>query len=59
MIQLGIGEGRPPMAVHVGACGMAVKRVHAIDRAQALRALTEGIIPCPVCRPDRDLGYLG
>ncbi len=47
------------MAVHVGVCGMAGKRVHAIDRAQALRALTEGIIPCPMCRPDRDLGYLG
>ncbi|MFD5098935.1 DUF6233 domain-containing protein [Streptomyces albidochromogenes] len=30
-----------------------------MDRTQALRALADGINPCPVCKPDRDLGYLG
>ncbi|MGX1884765.1 DUF6233 domain-containing protein [Streptomyces sp. NPDC055287] len=59
MIQLGIGEGRPPVAVHVGGCELAGGRPRAIDRTQALRALADGVAPCPVCKPDRDLGYLG
>ncbi|GGX40862.1 DUF6233 domain-containing protein [Streptomyces chryseus] len=59
VIQLGIGEGSPPMAMHVGGCGLGGGRTRAIDRAQALRALADGITPCPVCKPDRDLGYLG
>ncbi|WP_327722800.1 DUF6233 domain-containing protein (plasmid) [Streptomyces sp. NBC_00490] len=34
----------------VGAKGTA--------REQAVRALTDGVDPCPHCRPDTDLGIL-
>ncbi|WP_406409112.1 DUF6233 domain-containing protein [Streptomyces sp. NBC_01643] len=35
------------------------KRTKPMTREQALRALTEdGIMACPYCRPDRELGVL-
>ncbi|GHB32182.1 DUF6233 domain-containing protein [Streptomyces chryseus] len=46
------------MAVHAGGCGLVGGRSRPIDRTQALRALADGITPCPVCKPDVDLGYL-
>lgn len=58
VVQLGIGVGRPPLVVHVGGCRLAGGRRRAIDRDQALRALADGIEPCQVCRPDRELGCL-
>ncbi|MFD5099799.1 DUF6233 domain-containing protein [Streptomyces albidochromogenes] len=39
MIQLGSGEGRTPIAVHVGRCGLGGGHTRATDRVQALRAL--------------------
>lgn len=59
VIQHGIGQGGPPLAVHVGGCRLGGGRVKGISREQALRALVEGVEACAVCRPDTDLGYLG
>jgi hypothetical protein len=43
----------------VGGCHMAGKRQHSIDRAQAIRALTDGVEACAHCRPDsREPGEL-
>lgn len=45
--------------VHAGGCWNAGKRSKGVDRATALRALTEGGVPaCPQCRPDTELGVL-
>lgn len=52
------GSTTRPDAVHVGDCGMAGKRTKPISRDQALRALSEGVEPCPFCRPDSELGVL-
>lgn len=59
VIQHGIGQGGPPLAVHVGGCGLAGGRVKPISREQALRALADGVEACQVCRPDTELGWLG
>jgi hypothetical protein len=37
---------------------MAGKRSKGAARDQALRAITEGVTPCPHCRPDTELGLL-
>ncbi|MCX5328036.1 DUF6233 domain-containing protein [Streptomyces sp. NBC_00140] len=37
---------------------MAAKRSKGVARVQAVRALAEGVDPCPHCRPDTDLGYI-
>lgn len=57
LLETGIGNG-PPVYVHTGDCHMAGKRSRGIDRAAALRALTDGIDACPHCRPDTELGWL-
>ncbi|MGW7196632.1 DUF6233 domain-containing protein [Streptomyces chryseus] len=58
LLQFGIGDGRPPLAVHVGGCNLAGGRTRPITRDQALRALADDVEACQVCRPDRDLGVL-
>ncbi|GAA5038627.1 DUF6233 domain-containing protein [Streptomyces siamensis] len=58
LLEVGIGSERPPVAVHVGGCHMAGRRVRGIPRDQALRALTEGVDACSHCRPDSELGVL-
>ncbi|MEU3990062.1 DUF6233 domain-containing protein [Streptomyces platensis] len=58
VLQLRIdGEGQP-IAVHVGGCQTAGRRARPISRDQAMRALTEGLEPCGLCRPDTELGIL-
>ncbi|WP_322656344.1 DUF6233 domain-containing protein [Streptomyces justiciae] len=44
------------MYVHVGGCHMSGKRSTGVTRAEALRALTDRVDPCPHCRPDTELG---
>lgn len=58
VVQLGIGRDAHPVAVHVGGCGTAGRRARPISRDQAVRALTEGIEACGLCRPDTELGIL-
>ncbi|MFF8784878.1 DUF6233 domain-containing protein [Streptomyces sp. NPDC015125] len=58
VVQPGIGRDAHPVAVHVGGCGAAGQRARPISREQAVRALTEGIEACGLCRPDTELGIL-
>ncbi|MFF3687510.1 DUF6233 domain-containing protein [Streptomyces sp. NPDC002187] len=58
MLERGIGQGAPPVAVHVGGCHMAGKRTETLERDQAVRALTDGVEACSHCRPDTALGLL-
>ncbi|MFJ8113854.1 DUF6233 domain-containing protein, partial [Streptomyces sp. NPDC096132] len=37
---------------HTGDCWNAGKRSKGVDRATALRALTDGVPACSHCRPD-------
>lgn len=58
VLQLSIGGEGQPIAVHVGGCRSAGKRARPIGRDQAMRALTEGLEACALCRPDTELGIL-
>jgi hypothetical protein len=57
-VELGIGHGRPPVAVHVGGCHMAGGRQRPATREQAIRARADGADGCSHCGVDRALGYL-
>ncbi|WP_438489605.1 DUF6233 domain-containing protein [Streptomyces sp. S186] len=59
LLQLSIGAGSQPIAVHVGGCSSAGRRARPIGRDQAMRALAEGLEACVLCRPDTELGILG
>ncbi|QKV98346.1 DUF6233 domain-containing protein [Streptomyces sp. NA02536] len=56
IVELGIGERRPPLQVHAGDCYMAGKRRRPVDRDEARRLLTAGLTACGHCRPDSALG---
>lgn len=58
LLQVGIGTGAPPVAVHAGGCAVSGKRLRPLGRDQAIRALTEGVTACTLCRPDTELGVL-
>ncbi|WP_371602311.1 DUF6233 domain-containing protein [Streptomyces sp. NBC_01220] len=58
IIELGIGQGAPPIEVHAGHCHAAGKRRRTIDRDQARTLLADGVRACVHCRPDTDLGVL-
>nr|WP_203634379.1 DUF6233 domain-containing protein [Streptomyces sp. SID10815] len=58
VLERGLNRDSPPVAVHLGGCHMAGKRITAIDRDTALRALAEGIDACGHCRPDSELGFV-
>lgn len=58
LLEIGLGRDAPPVYVHSGDCHMAGKRSRGVDRATAMRALTEGVDACPHCRPDSELGFL-
>ncbi|MEU5200376.1 DUF6233 domain-containing protein [Streptomyces scabiei] len=57
-VELGIGTGRPPVAVHTGDCYAAGKRRRAVDRDEARRLLAAGLPACTHCHPDQHLGIL-
>ncbi|MEU9117507.1 DUF6233 domain-containing protein [Streptomyces sp. NPDC048483] len=59
VVQLSVGSEGRPIAVHVGGCASAGRRARGISRDQAIRALTDGLEPCALCRPDTELGILG
>lgn len=59
IVELGIGQGAPPVDVHIGGCHMAGKRRRTISREQAVELLAQGVNPCTHCRPDTELGILG
>ncbi len=53
-------DKRDATYVHTGECWAAEKssRCRPLTREQALQALTDGVAPCPTCRPDTELGLL-
>lgn len=57
LIERGL-SGRAAVYVHVGDCWDAGKRSKGISREGALRALADGVKPCPQCGPDAVLGFL-
>ncbi|GAA2254028.1 hypothetical protein GCM10010145_22510 [Streptomyces ruber] len=58
IVELGIGDGRPPVELHAGDCYAAGGRRRAVDRGEARRLLAAGLRACTHCRPDRRLGIL-
>ncbi|MFE3033057.1 DUF6233 domain-containing protein [Streptomyces canus] len=58
LLDRGLNRNSPPLYVHVGGCWNAGSRSKGVERAQAVRALSEGVDPCPHCRPDTALGIL-
>ncbi|MGW0614786.1 DUF6233 domain-containing protein [Streptomyces sp. NPDC002788] len=58
LIERGLDRDSAPIYVHVGDCWNAGKRSRGVERDRALRALAEGVMACPQCRPDSALGYL-
>lgn len=59
VVQIDVGRDSHPVALHVGGCASAGRRARPVKRDQAIRALTEGLEPCALCRPDSELGFLG
>jgi hypothetical protein len=57
LIEHGLGS-RSPVYVHVGGCWSGGRRSRGVAREGALRALADGVQPCPQCRPDTELGLL-
>ncbi|WP_329612511.1 DUF6233 domain-containing protein [Streptomyces brevispora] len=53
-LELGIGQGAPPIEVHAGHCYAIGKRRRVTDRAQTLAVLDAGTRACTHCRPDTD-----
>jgi hypothetical protein len=58
VVELGIGNGRPPIEVHVGGCYAAGKRRRPVPRDEARRLLTSGVRACGHCQPDTALQIL-
>ncbi|MEU5324513.1 DUF6233 domain-containing protein [Streptomyces sp. NPDC021056] len=52
LVELGIGDGRPPVKVHAGDCHMTGKRHRPVDRDEARRLLAAGLPGCTHCQPD-------
>ncbi|MER5602904.1 DUF6233 domain-containing protein [Streptomyces sp. NPDC002265] len=59
IVELGIGNGRPPLEVHSGDCLMAGKRRRPVGRDEARRLLAAGLPACSHCQPDVTLGITG
>ncbi|WP_199924029.1 DUF6233 domain-containing protein [Streptomyces scabiei] len=55
-VELGIGVGRPPIAVHTGGCHAGGKRRRPVGRDEARRLLAAGMRGCTHCQPDLHLG---
>ncbi|MET8898324.1 DUF6233 domain-containing protein [Streptomyces albogriseolus] len=52
IVELGIGERRPPLQVHTGDCHTAGTRHRPVDQGEARRLLATGLTACGHCRPD-------
>ncbi|MCX4617785.1 DUF6233 domain-containing protein [Streptomyces mirabilis] len=58
IVELGIGNGRPPIEVHAGGCYAAGKRRRPVPRDEARRLLTSGVRACTHCKPNAHLRIL-
>ncbi|WP_328491335.1 DUF6233 domain-containing protein [Streptomyces sp. NBC_00414] len=52
VVELGIGDGRPPVEVHAGHCYTIGKRRKPVSRDEARRLLDAGLRVCSHCTPD-------
>lgn len=52
VVELGIGQGRPPVEVHAGHCYAIGKRRQPISRDEARRLLDAGLRACSHCAPN-------
>ncbi|MFJ3229227.1 DUF6233 domain-containing protein [Streptomyces sp. NPDC086783] len=59
IVELGIGDGRPPVELHVGGCYAAGKRRRPVEAEEARRLLASGIRACTHCTPGPGLGITG
>jgi hypothetical protein len=57
IVELGIGDGRPPIEVRMGGCYAAGKRRGPVGRDEACRRAS-GVRACSHCRPDTALTIL-
>ncbi|WP_235193113.1 transposase, partial [Streptomyces viridochromogenes] len=55
IVELGIGDGRPPTEVHAGECHTAGPRRRPVSRDEACRLLAAGLRACGHCQPDAQL----
>lgn len=58
IVELGIGQGGPPIEVHRGDCHAAGKRRRPVSRDEARQALVDGVRACTHCRADTELRVL-
>ncbi|WP_406411271.1 DUF6233 domain-containing protein [Streptomyces sp. NBC_01614] len=59
IVELGIGDGRPPIEVHAGDCHMAGHRRRDVSREEARRLLAAGLLSAYIhSRPDTRLHIL-
>ncbi|MFF0001633.1 DUF6233 domain-containing protein [Streptomyces avermitilis] len=58
IVELGIGDGRPPAELHTGDCYATGKRRRPVTREEARRLLASGLRACTHCRPDSELEVL-
>ncbi len=58
IVELGIGNGGPPVQVHAGDCHIAGRRRRPVSREDARRLLASGLPSCGHRRPDRRLNIL-
>ncbi|MFC8668769.1 DUF6233 domain-containing protein [Streptomyces sp. NPDC057199] len=57
-VELGIGDGRPPIEVHMGGCYAAAQKRRPVSRNEARRLLVSGVRACSHCQPDTALDIL-
>ncbi|WP_028805889.1 DUF6233 domain-containing protein [Streptomyces sp. 142MFCol3.1] len=55
VVELGIGDGRPPLLVHAGWCREG-KRKRPISAQDAIHFIVDGVEPCGRCHPHQELG---
>ncbi|MFD3361564.1 DUF6233 domain-containing protein [Streptomyces albidoflavus] len=59
VLELGIGDGSPPIAVHAGDCVFLSKRRRQVSADEARRLIVDGAVgSCDACRPDTALGLV-
>ncbi|MET7889526.1 DUF6233 domain-containing protein [Streptomyces avermitilis] len=58
IVELGIGDGRPPVELHTGGCYAAGKRRRPVSDEEARRLLASGLRACTHCEPAHKLGVL-
>ncbi|WP_331764004.1 DUF6233 domain-containing protein [Streptomyces anthocyanicus] len=58
LLETGLNRDSPPVQVHQGDCWNRGKRTRGISLDEAHRAISKGVKPCDVCRPDSALEFL-